>query len=94
LGNAGTLTPFAQVYVNSGYDNLDLNLPVARTPSFTRTDLRLTWTSLSGRFSLQGFVENLEDTAVLNRAAIGANRSINASYGLPRTYGLRASARF
>ncbi len=90
----GTLTPSAQVYYNDGYDNLDLNLPIAKTPSYTKTDLRLTFASASGNLTLQAYVENLEDTAVLNRTAIGANRSINASYGMPRTYGVRAGFKF
>ena len=94
LGTGGTLTPAGQVYLNSGYDNLDLNLPIAKTPSFTKTDLRISWRAANDRFSLQAFVENLEDNGVLNRAAIGANRSINASYALPRTWGIRGGFRF
>ena len=94
LGVAGSLTPSAQVYLNSGYDNLDLNLPIAKTPSFTKTDLRLTYASANSAFNVQLYVENLENTAVLNRTAIGANRSINASYAMPRTYGIRAGVKF
>ena len=90
----GKLTPSAQLYFNAGYDNLDLNLPIAKTPSFTKTDLRLTFVSAAGRYTIQGYVENLEDIAVLNRTAIGANRSINASYAMPRTYGIKAAFRF
>ena len=90
----GILTPSAQVYYNSGFDNLDLNLPIARTKSYTKTDLRLTYVAPEDRWTLQAYVENLEDHAVLNRTAIGANRSINASYGMPRTFGIRAGARF
>jgi iron complex outermembrane receptor protein len=91
---AGTLTPSAQVYYNSGFDNLDLNLPIAKTKSYTKTDLRLTYVAPDDRWTLQAYVENLEDRAVLNRTAIGANRSINASYAMPRTYGIRAGLRF
>ena len=53
-------------------------------------DIRLTYVSADDRITLQAYVENLEDHAVLNRTAIGANRSINASYALPRTYGVKA----
>ena len=90
----GTLTPSAQVYYNAGFDNLDLNLPIAKTGSYTKTDLRLTYVAAGDRFTLQAYVENLEDKAVLNRTAIGANRSINASYAMPRTYGVKAGFRF
>ena len=90
----GRLTPSAQVYYNSGFDNLDLNLPIAKTGSYTKTDIRLTYVAADDRFTLQAYVENLEDHAVLNRTAIGANRSINASYAMPRTYGVKAGIKF
>ena len=91
---SGRLTPSAQVYYNDGFDNLDLNLPIAKTKSYTKTDIRLTYVSGDDRITLQAYVENLEDHAVLNRTAIGANRSINASYALPRTYGVKAGYKF
>jgi len=94
LGDAGNLTPSAQLYFNAGYDNLDLNLPIAKTPAFTKTDLRLTYASANSAYSVQLYVENVENIAVLNRTAIGANRSINASYAMPRTYGIRAGLKF
>ena len=94
LGAGGTLSPGAQTYLNSGFQNLDLNLPIAATPSFTKTDLRLGWRAANDRFTLQAFVENIENNGVLNRAAIGANRSINASYALPRTWGIRGGFQF
>ena len=82
------------MYLNSGYDNLDLNLPIAKTRAFTKTDLRLTYAGNNSAFTLQAYVENLENIAVLNRTAIGANRSINASYAMPRTYGIRGGFKF
>ena len=90
----GTVTPSAQIYYNDGFDNLDLNLPIAKTKSYTKTDIRLTFVSSDDRITLQAYVENLEDHAVLNRTAIGANRSINASYAMPRTYGIKAGYKF
>ena len=56
--------------------------------------IRLTYVSADDRITLQAYVENFEDHAVLNRTAIGANRSINASYALPRTYGVKAGDKF
>ena len=90
----GTVTPSAQIYYNDGFDNLDLNLPIAKTKSYTKTDIRLTFVSSDDRITLQAYVENLEDHAVLNRTAIGANHSINASYAMPRTYGIKAGYKF
>ena len=90
----GRLTPSAQVYYNSGFDNLDLNLPIAKTGSYTKTDIRLTYVAADDSFTIQAYVENLENHAVLNRTAIGANRSINASYAMPRTYGIKVGITF
>ncbi len=94
LGGAGKLTPSVQTYLNSGYFNTDFNSALDRQRSYTKTDARLTFTSADSRFTLQAYVENIENTAVLNRVAVGANRSYNGSFALPRTYGLRAGARF
>jgi iron complex outermembrane recepter protein len=90
----GTLTPSVQSYFSSSFINTAFTPNFGRQPAFTRTDLRLTWRSGDDRFSVQAFVENVENTAVLNRVAFGANRSLNGVYGLPRTWGLRAGARF
>ncbi len=94
LGGAGKLTPSVQTYLNSGYYNTDFNSALDRQQSYTKTDARLTFTSADSRYTLQGYVENIENTAVLNRVAVGANRSYNGAFALPRTYGVRAGARF
>ena len=94
LGAAGTITPSGQIYYNDGFDNLDLNLPIAKQKSYTKSDVRLTYASENSNLTVQAFVENIENEAILNRTAIGANRSINAVYGLPRTYGIRAGVKF
>ena len=64
---------------------------IAKTKSYTKTDIRLTFVSSDDRITLQAYVESLKDHAVLNRTAIGANRSINASYAMLRTYGVKAA---
>lgn len=90
----GTFTPSVQSLYNSGYFNTDFNTLIDRQKAFTKTDLRLTWTSVDKRFTAQAFVENIEDTAVNQRGVFGANQSLNASYGMPRTYGVSAGVRF
>ena len=60
------------------------------------------WNMATNVFTKHGVVpkeampetESSGNTAVLNRTAIGANRSINASYAMPRTYGIRAGVKF
>ena len=90
----GTFTPAVQTLFNSGYYNTDFNTLIDRQDSFTKTDLRLTWTSVDRRFNIQAFVENVEDRAVNQRGVFGANQSLNASYAMPRTYGVSAGVRF
>jgi len=94
LGAAGKLTPSVQTFLNSGYYNLDFNTPLDHQRAYTKTDLRLTLLTGHGRYTLQGYVENVENSAVLNRVAIGANRSYNGVYEVPRTYGVKLGARF
>ena len=90
----GRLTPSAQSYFSSSYINTPFTTYFGNQKAFTRTDLRLSWVSHDDKINLQAFVENVEDTAVLNRVAFGANRSLNGVYGLPRTYGIKAGFRF
>jgi iron complex outermembrane receptor protein len=90
----GRLTPSVQSYFSSDYINTAFTPNFAQQKAFTRTDLRLTYVAPDDRFTVQAFVENLENTAVLNRVAFGGNRSLNGVYGLPRTYGIRAGVRF
>jgi len=94
LGDTGKLTPSVQTFLNGGYFNLDFNTPLDRQRAYTKTDLKLTFVTLNGRYSLQGYVENIENTAVLNRVAIGSNHSYNGVYEVPRTYGIKLGARF
>ena len=94
LSNGATLTPSVQTYLNSGYFNTDFNSPLDRQGAYTKTDVRLTFAARDNRFTVQGYAENLENTAVLNRVAVGANRSFNGSYALPRTYGVRGGVQF
>jgi iron complex outermembrane receptor protein len=61
-----------------------------RNPSYTRTDLSLTYNAPEDRFYVQGYIQNLEDTIRLqNLDSFG-----NATPTDPRTFGVRAGVRF
>jgi iron complex outermembrane receptor protein len=92
LGGRGTITPQATLLWSDGYYNTDLNTVLDRQDSFTKLDLRLSWTDASERFSVEGFVNNVTDTITLNRATFGS-RGLNQSYDAPRMYGLRVGAK-
>lgn len=65
-----------------------------RQPSFTKTDLTLTYTAPGERFYLQGFVKNIENNITLGSATLSANFPAftdgNAQFADPRTVGVRA----
>ncbi len=94
LGGAGTLTPEIQTYYNSGYILTDLTPDYGKNDAYFKTDLRLTYRTADGKYSLQGFVNNVEDKAIITRAIYTNHRALLVNYAPPRSYGLTASARF
>jgi len=94
LGGGGLLTPFLQVYYSDDYNTDDLVTYFTQVQdSYTKTDLRLFWTSGTGKFAAEAYVENLEDEAVLARTNIGSGVN-QSSYLFPRNYGVRFSVSF
>jgi iron complex outermembrane receptor protein len=63
-----------------------------RQPSFTKTDLSLTYNAAGERWYLQGFVRNLENSLVVSGASSGAYSGVTLQD--PRTYGVRTGFRF
>ncbi|MEO5733983.1 MAG: TonB-dependent receptor, partial [Rubrivivax sp.] len=94
MGSAGTLTPEVQTYYNSGYILTDLTPGYGNNASFTKTDLRLTYRTVDGNYSVQAFVNNIEDNATITRAVYGNHRSLLVTYAPPRSYGATVGIRF
>jgi iron complex outermembrane recepter protein len=97
LGASGKITPQVQFYYSGRYSSqtqLSFLDSAGTQPSFTKTDLRLGWTSADDRFGIEGFVENLENEIVKQRVTYGGDGIEQAVYGYPRNYGVRARARF
>lgn len=97
LGDLGTLTPIGQFYYSDGFNTSNLFAldPGAQQDSFTKSDLRLVWDSLDGDYSVEVFVENIEDEAVLSRSNNnGGDDLLQSSYLFPRNYGVRFRANF
>ena len=63
-------------------------------PNFTQTDLHLGFSPYNERWSIDGFVENIEDVLINQRTQTGGDGLQQANYGLPRTYGVRAKIKF
>ena len=91
--NRGTLTPGLDFYYSGDYMTADQHYPFALQDAYTQTDLRLTWESPKQRWRIQGFVQNLEDEAVLLRTNIFTQRQIGQTFGDPRIYGVSIAYR-
>lgn len=98
LGRFGTLTPVAKLTWTADYSLRPFNLPIDRVDAYTRSDVRLQWQSPSERWSVEGYVENLEDEVVFARTTVGPDFTggFPASVGVlpPRMYGIRCGVSF
>jgi outer membrane receptor protein involved in Fe transport len=100
LAGGSVLTPYVQTTYSDGYSAFDINVPGQFQDSYSKSDVRLIWTSASGKTSIQAFVLNVEDEAVLNRVVVFNPAedpnvaSLQAHWGDPRTWGVIASFNF
>lgn len=96
LGERGSITPFVQFFYSDEYgtSNIIGNDPTQLQESFTKTDFRLTWEHADGRYSVEAFVENLEDEAVLARGNNNGSDVVQTSFLYPRNAGIRLRANF
>ena len=96
LGSNGTLRPYLQTYFSDGYNtsNLLATDPSHDQDSFSKTDFRLIWDSLDGKYSLEAFVENIEDEGVLARGNNNSDDIVQTSYLYPRNYGVKFRMNF
>jgi len=93
LGNSGKIEMSARTRLSSEYFMIDLNnLSQFRQPSYTKTDLTVTYTAPDDRFYVQGFAKNLENKITL--AAVASGIGAGATIEAPRTYGVRAGVKF
>lgn len=101
LGGGNFLTPMLQTSYSSEYWTFDFNVPGSEQDAYTKTDLRLTWRNDDRGFEVEGFIENVEDEAVLTRSVIFTpaqadvpTASIQANYADPRIWGVRLGVDF
>lgn len=95
LSTGARLTAYAGARFSTSYVLSDTGTPAQAPifytqPSFTRSDLTLTYSSADDRWSLQAFVKNLEDKRQLaSLFTNGGSSYVNLTD--PRTAGIRAS---
>ncbi len=92
LQKFGQITAEWQTYFNGGF-LLSTITPNYGQDAYTKTELRLTYAPPGGHWTIQGFVENLEDEAVVNRVTV-SNYTYDGNYEPPRTFGVRIAWRY
>ena len=96
LGEMGKITPQLQFFYSDSYfahGNLAFNR-AGFQDNYTKTDIRVTYSTADERYSVEGFVENLESEVVNQRTQSGGDGIEQVSWGYPRNYGIRLRARF
>ena len=97
LGDAGTLTAAADTMFKSSYFTDFYNYRDGQQEAFTQTALSLQYKPVSGNWSIQAYVRNLENTRPLTYGSFvsaGPDDIFNWQFGAPRTYGVRVGIDF
>ena len=91
LPGAGTLTPRLQYQFQTRTYFRPWNLSEYSQPTYSKVDVRLSWMSASGRWKVEGFVNNVADVDVINFLQVGAvfDDTVYGFYQAPRTAGIR-----
>ena len=90
--DVGTFTPRASAVFSGSFYNTDYNTPIDRQKAYQTVDASLGYTTPDDHVTLEAFVTNLTNKAVLNYGAFGS-QTLLTSYEQPRFYGLRLSYR-
>ncbi len=89
----GELVADAGIRGSSSYELTDIaTLVFFYQPSYTKTDLSLTYRGADDAWNVGVFVENLENNLVLTSAAFGQFDGV--SFADPRQFGIRVGASF
>lgn len=90
LGGYGDLLGRIQTHYESGHWGVFSNAPGTHQFAYTKSDFRLTYTPLQGRWSVQAYVNNIENQAVFGPLSPGGQPGPATGFlEPPRTYGLR-----
>jgi len=88
LSGGGTIKLMAAAYWQSSSYLRSFNFPIDYVPSYSKTDLNLSYTNPNGDWNVSAFVYNAENRAVRNMGftVLGTYFS---DYNAPRTFGVR-----
>ena len=89
LGVHGKLNARVDNHYSGSYFGNFNNFPNSKQGAFVKTDVALTYSPPNERWSVQGFVRNLENKAVFTTLSPGATPAATGTAGLeaPRTFG-------
>ena len=97
IANGASLTAYIGSRYSSSYvlSNFAIATPVQYIQkAFTRSDINLSYNAAADKWSVQGYVKNLENKTVLTGYSFSSFTGNQAYLSEPRTFGLRASVRF
>ena len=97
LESGAAVTAYIGSRFSSSYklSNFAIVTPIQYTqPSFTRTDVNVTYTAPGEKWYVQGYARNLENRNVATGFAFSALTGSNFSLADPRTLGVRAGVKF
>jgi iron complex outermembrane receptor protein len=93
LANDAHVEAGVRTQLSSEYYISDLNMLYQfRMPSYTKTDITLTYKAPHDRWYIQGYAKNLENVITVANAVAGNTPSVTMEE--PRTYGVRAGVKF
>ena len=93
LGGLGSITPMVVVNFSSGYFGQIYNVEAEKQGSYTKTDLKLNW-KVNDMLNVQAFVDNANNTLVINRFVWGGGSTMQNSAAAPRTFGVKLGYKF
>jgi iron complex outermembrane receptor protein len=93
----GKLTPRIQTHYESSYHLQVFNFDSDKQPGYFKSDFILTYAPDNGRWQVEGFVRNIENTRILAQATDPTSAvyfTYRYQYQAPRTYGGRLTVNF
>jgi iron complex outermembrane receptor protein len=93
---SGLLTAGIQTLFKSSYYTAAFNYAMDKQPSYTKTDINVTYTAKGGKFDIGVFAQNLEDNRIITYSSFngGTINIYNWIFGTPRTVGIQANLHF
>ncbi|WCT77775.1 TonB-dependent receptor [Novosphingobium humi] len=93
LANGARVEAGVRTALSSDYYISDLNMLYQfRMPSYTKTDVTVTYKAPHDRWYIQGYAKNLENVITVANAVAGNTPAVTMEE--PRTYGVRAGVKF